>query len=450
MQRSVAAYLTSLSMAQEIRQVGIMKAIGARSSQLAWHSLALVGPLVVVAAGLALPLGTVIARQLVGFYAASLNIDVADWSVPASLQLNELLLAIGIPLMAMAVPILRAARRSVRHAIQDPGITTPVSAGRLSAWVKLPGNLRWTFALRNTFRRPWRLGMTLLALSAGGALFLTANHTYQSLMQVVDTALAQQCHDLEVQLQKPAPTEQLELLLRALPDVAIAEAWRRTGVAIEFDHPSTATPSQLRRYVFNGFPTETKLLTLPLQAGRWPRANESDAVVINRLVSSDNTGLTVGSEIFLRFRDRRVRVRVVGLVEEIGTPIIYAAFPTYEAVTGLGDASNLLRVKARDTAQEEVVRRVDQALLDARLTPSLVMSRGEFRQSLDEHFAVVCDVMKMIAVAAALVGAISLAASICLNVLERRREFGVIRALGARPRGVLAIFLAEGGAVAIA
>ena len=44
--------------------------------------------------------------------------------------------------------------------------------------------------------------------------------------------------------------------------------------------------------------------------------------------------------------------------------------------------------------------------------------------------------------------AISLVAMISLGVLERGREIGVIRALGARPRTVAAIFLVEGGAVA--
>ncbi len=446
---ALAAYVTSLWMARQVRQVGIMKTIGARSHQLAWQYLALVGPLVITAAAVALPLGTAAGRWLVRYYAVSLNIDVTDWSVPASLQLSELLLAIGIPLLALAVPIVRAARRSVRDAIQDPGITTPVPAGRFSRWLKVPGSLRWTFALRNTFRRPWRLALTLLALSAGGALFLTANHTYKSLMRVVDTALAQQGHDIEVQLQKSAPASQIEALVRELPDVEIAEAWRRTGVAAGSIGDDSAAADASRRFVLTGFPPETRLLKLPLQAGRWPLADETDAVVISRLVANAIPGLQVGGELTLRFRDRRAKVRVVGLVEEIGIPVIHAGFPTFEAITGLGDAANVLRVKARGDAQESVARAVDQALLDAHLTPSALQTRGEFRASLDEHFAVVTDVMKMIALAAALVGAISLAASISLNVLERTREVGIIRALGATPRSVMAIFLAEGGAVAL-
>jgi putative ABC transport system permease protein len=160
-------------------------------------------------------------------------------------------------------------------------------------------------------------------------------------------------------------------------------------------------------------------------------------------------GLRPGSEVELHFRERRVKVRVVGIVEEIGTATLYAAYPVFEAITGLGDVSSLLRVKTAPDAQESVAPALDQALLDAHLAPGNIQTSGEFRKSLEEHFAVVCDVMRMVALAAALVGAISLGASVSLNVLERAREIGVMRALGARPRAVTAIFLLEGGVIAL-
>jgi putative ABC transport system permease protein len=140
---------------------------------------------------------------------------------------------------------------------------------------------------------------------------------------------------------------------------------------------------------------------------------------------------------------------VVGIVEEIGSPVIYAPFPTFENMTGLGDASTVLRVRTQGGRDQLVGGALEQALLNARLTPSLVNTRSEFRASLEEHFAVVGGVMKMIALASALVGAITLIATVSLGVIERGREIGVIRAIGARPRSVIAIFLVEGGAVAL-
>jgi putative ABC transport system permease protein len=446
---ALAIYMLSLWMKREVRQVGIMKTIGARSHQLAWQYIALIAPLLVVTNGLALPIGAWIGRWLVGYYQTSLNIDVAQWDVPRSLLLNEIIFTLGIPFFAMAVPIVRAARMTAREAIHDPGITTPAGRGiSTSRWIKVPGDRRTTFALRNTFRRPWRLAITLIALSLGGALLLTASNTYESLMRVVDRSLSNQGHDIHVQLQRPAPAARLESVARTVPEVQIAEAWRWTGVTVG-KSAGLASVSESQRFLLCGYPPSSRLFKFPIEEGRLPQMGEEGAVVINQRVQAAIPGLQLGSELELHFRDRSARVRVIGIVEEIGTLAIYVTFPTFEAVTGLGDASTVLRVKTQNDHPDSVANALDQALLDVHLAPSLVQTSGEFRKSLEEHFAVVTDVMKMIALAAALVGAISLGASVSLNVLERAREIGVIRALGATPRTVSAIFLAEGGAVAV-
>jgi putative ABC transport system permease protein len=267
-------------------------------------------------------------------------------------------------------------------------------------------------------------------------------------MRVIDAALASRGYDIEVQLQRPVPAAQLEAVARAVPDVEIAEAYRRTGVNIVTDDGAAAV-REGRRMQLCGYPAETRLLKLPLQEGRWPAPAETDAVVVNRHVQTASPGLLLGGEITVKFRERKTKVRVVGIVEEIGTPVIYAAFPAFENITGLGDAATVLRVKTQGERPQLVAGALEQALIEARLTPSFVNTKSEFRTSLEEHFAVVSGVMKMIALASALVGAITLIATVSLGVLERAREIGVIRALGARPRAVVAIFLVEGGAVAL-
>lgn len=55
----------------------------------------------------------------------------------------------------------------------------------------------------------------------------------------------------------------------------------------------------------------------------------------------------------------------------------------------------------------------------------------------------------MVALAVALLGGIVLAASSSMNVLERTREIGVLQAIGATPRAIALIFVAEAAAVAL-
>jgi putative ABC transport system permease protein len=444
---ALAAFVVSLWMKREIRQVGIMKTIGARSHQLAAQYLALVAPLVLVATALALPLGTLAGRALVAYYEVNLNIDVADRTAPPGMLLVEVFCALGIPLVAMTLPIVRAARLTAREAISDPGITGQVAPRPFAAkMIRAPGHRQWTFALRNSFRRPWRLALTLLALASGGALLLTSSNLYASLMHVVDHSLAEQGHDIEVSLPRAIAGSRLEALARGLPGVETAEAWRRAGVGLVTAAEEDELGREPHRFALTGYPADTKLLKMPAKEGRWPRPDEPDTMVVTRFVQNQIRGLRVGDEVTLHFRERQHKVRVTGIVDEIVTPMLYANFSVYEAVTGLGDAASSLRIKS--ASPTETVRALDDAFLDARLYVSQIQTRADRREVLDEHFLVVTAVANMVALATALVGGICLAAFASLNVLERAREIGVIRTLGATPRTILLIFLAESGAVA--
>ena len=444
---ALAAFVVSLWMKREVRQVGIMKTIGGRSHQLAGQYLALVVPLVVVATALALPLGALAGRALISYYEVNLNIDVVNRSVPAALLLAEILCALGIPLMAMTLPIMRAARMSACEAIQDPGITAQTAPRPLAAkLVQAPGHHQWTFALRNTFRRPWRLALTLLALSAGGALLLTSKNHYDSLLRVIDVSLAEQGHDIEVSLPRTQPAARLEALARQIPGVEVAEAWRRAGVGLITAEEEDELGRDPHRFALTAYPAETRLLKMPAKEGRWPLAGEADAIVVTRFVMNQVRSLKVGDAVTLHYREQQVKVRVVGVVDEVVTPMLYASFPVYEAVTGLGDGSSILRVKTATPAV--VVAALDDAFVDAHINVSQIQTRAERREVLEEHISVVITVADMIALAVALVGGICLAAFASLNVLERAREIGVIRTLGATPRAVVWIFVAESGAIA--
>ena len=449
----LAGYMVAATMRREVAQVGVMKTLGARSHQIAWQYLALVAPMALLANVIGFAAGVLLGRQIVASYLITLNIDVALWHVPASLLTLEIALASLVPLVAVAIPIVRAARMTPRAAMQNAGIVVPSSLpNRLaSALIKVPGSMVWTFSLRNIWRRPWRLLVMVLALSFGGALLLTNRTIYESKMIVIDASLGSQGYDFEVLMQLAAPGAQLEAIARSVPDVQIAEAWRRARVSIATLEPvSDAAPAnESRQFTISGYPGSTQLFKLPVVQGRAPHAEATNEVLMTRSLRDAYPQLQTGTSVELQFNDRRAKVNVVGMAEQIGLRAMYTNFATFDAVTGLGDQTQAVRVKARTPDIETVVKKVDQAFLNARMPPGQIVSRAMIRDSLDEHFMVVGEVTRMVAFAAALIGAIMLAATTGLNVLERTREIGVIRTLGATPNRILAIFLAEATAITL-
>jgi putative ABC transport system permease protein len=257
-------------------------------------------------------------------------------------------------------------------------------------------------------------------------------------MAAADRALAQEGHDVEVFLQRPGPSAELEAIAAKEPEAGIVEAWRRASVSI--DEP--------QRFTLAGYPEASRLFQLPVVEGTAPR--EKGDVLVTKALRDVQPDLALGKTVTVRFRDRKEPVRIVGFVEQIGAPVMYASFPTFEAVTALGDAAYSVRVKGRTDALDLLADRLDQAFLDAGRAPAQVISKRLVRDSLDEHVGVVGGVMRAVALAAALVGAIVLVATVIFNVSERRREVGILRSLGAMASQIRGIFTVEATAIAVA
>ena len=133
-----------------------MKAIGARSAQIAGMYLLLILALGSVAVALGLPLGIAAGRALAGVVARLLNFTIYSQATPAWVYAVLALMGILVPLLVSMGPIRRSTRTTVRAILGDYG-TSKGSFGSRNpgGWL---GRIRFIdntllLALRNTFRR---------------------------------------------------------------------------------------------------------------------------------------------------------------------------------------------------------------------------------------------------------------------------------------------------------
>ena len=205
-----------------------------------------------------------------------------------------------------------------------------------------------------------------------------------------------------------------------------------------------------------GVPREP-LFRYRLSDGRWFTAAEEQGrepvAVIERNLAL-TTGTEVGDRITLSTAGGAAPLRIVGIAknqQENGT-VLFVPLTTVRSVLGAPSGTSTYWIKTT-TGDHALIDRTMTALED-RLTALGYDVGGEItyveeRDNVAENRTITTSiaVLGFIIVAISMVG---LANAITMSVLERTREIGVLRCIGARARDVRRIFLTEGVAVALA
>src|ERR1043166_798183 len=223
----VVNLLTSI-MAAQVRQIGIMKAVGGSRWQLARIYFGQSILLGAAATLVALPLGLIGARALCRYMSEFLNFDINSFAVPIWVYLLVGLVGIVTPLLAAAFPIWKGTRVPVQVAISDYG----VSQGRFGTGVldRLMAGIGGTYrplvmSLRNSFRRRARLALTLLTLSAGGLFFMSALNVRASMINTLDQLFGARKFDLSVAFSNPQPVEKIRTAVNKTAGVTWSKEW---------------------------------------------------------------------------------------------------------------------------------------------------------------------------------------------------------------------------------
>ncbi len=443
---ALAASVTAALLARQARQIGIMKAIGARSRDIASIYLAMIVVLALPATALGMGAGLFGARAFSGFAGRQLNLDIASYAVGAPTLLAIVCAGLAVPLLAAALPIARAVRMPVQKALQNPGIAVPRAKGDVLPLVGRLGRPA-VLAVRNSFRRPARLWLTLFALALGGAALMTAGNVHVSLIAAVDRSLERRGDNIDIRLLKPVNAAGILAGVRTMPGVAHAEAWGGALVALS----AGQSPGLSRgRYGLLAPPPDTALLDVPIVEGRWPASDAIGELVVNRNLQAIEPALVVGGEVRLALGQRSLSARVVGVIEEVAEPSLYTNPGTFAALAGTEGLAGVIRVTTEPGGEARLASEIEEVIVEAGSIPALLFTRPALRQAMVDHFAILLALLSAAALAAIVVGGLSLAVSMGLNVLERTREIGVIRAIGARPAAVRKLILMEGYAIACA
>ncbi|MCA1954785.1 MAG: ABC transporter permease [Anaerolinea sp.] len=438
----------SALLTQQIQQIGAMKTVGAQRMQIVSIYMALILVYGLLALALALPLSNRAAFAMMEYLSNQINYDLLGYRLVPRTIVLQTLIALLAPQLAGLWPILRGTGVSVQQALS--GMQTNAEApthlwsrGRLFAAIPRPLLL----SLRNTFRQRMRVLLTLLTLSLGGAMFIATFNVRASIDAHIERLGKYFMADVNLDFDRPYRMDQVRSVLQDVPGVGYVEGWALALCEIVFPDGSTGENVHLIAP-----PSGSRLIEPVLIEGRWIAPGDVNAIALNENFRSRFPDLHIGDTIRLKLYGEESDWVVVGYFQMAGKSGGYLAYTDYDSLAhrihSWGSASSF-RVLSTDPNLTLAEQRAFSALLEQHLRAAgLRLSEARAGKALLENTSdglnALTVFLQIMALLTALVGSIGLTGTMSLNVMERTREMGILRAIGASDRAIFRMVLVEG------
>jgi putative ABC transport system permease protein len=437
----------SALLGQQVRQIGMMKAIGARTRQIVALYLVMIFLYGVLALVVAIPLSLLVASQLSQYLAGFINTDFPAFKIPSDVLALEIAIGLLVPAIAGLLPVFAGTRITVREATSDYGIgkgaLKPGIVDR--ALMRVRGVSRPVLlSLRNTFRRKARLALTLLTLILGGAIFVSVLSARDSMVLTVEDLLKYWKFDVFLTFTRPHRMEQIEQIAREVPGVKSVEMWGFSSV-----RRLRADGSESDSIILFA-PSENSLMIEPtVTQGRWFLPDDENAIIVSNTFFQAEPDVKLGNEITLKIENREFKWRVVGAVNaRFGAGgVAYVKRDYYARAVGeIGRAASaqLVTDKHDFGFQAQVRKDLEERFKRAGIRVGFGMTSGDIRMQNEMFFNIIAALLLAMALLMAMVGGLGLMGTMSLNVIERTREIGVMRAVGASNGAVRRVVLVEG------
>ncbi len=434
---------------QQTQQIGILKTLGGRRFQIIGLYVALILIFGLLAVTLAAPLSQQVSFQRMAALAEAVNMHYQGARLVSSSIWLQIFMALVVPQAAALIPILQGSSISISEALSGVRQGDQIQRGWLDHKITRLRLLSrpMLVSIRNIFRRKGRTILTLITLSTGGAIFIATFNVQASMDQYVDMIGRYFIADVNLTLSTAQRIPEIEQELLAIPGVGRVEAW---GMArcelLQADGSAGATVSLLAP------PAGSRLVDPVLLKGRWVAPGDHNTIALNERFMSDFPNLKVNDTLRLRVNGEETDWKVVGFFQLAGRNSGYLAYTSYESLaktthtTGQALAYRIVASQPDlPKGQQEALGKAIESRLTARGMRISDMTTGNYlSRNAAKGFATLTNFLLFLATLTAIVGSIGLAGAMSLNILERTREIGILRAIGATNRILMRLVMVEG------
>jgi putative ABC transport system permease protein len=453
---------------QHLRHIGVIKLVGGRNRQVFMMYLVLILSFGLLALILAVPLGGQGAYGLAAFIASKLSFYLLGYRIVPLAFAIQIAVGLLVPLVAGLVPVINGSRVTVLRAISgdlamdeggqaEDGTKQASSPKRESGWERFQTRVTNALArrgfhiprpllisLRNTFRRRGRLALTLFTLTMGGAIFVAVFNVRVTLHDYIGAIGRYFLADVTLDFDHAYRLREVEQFATQVPGVLEVEGWQFVGTEILFPDGTVADNMNMLAP-----PADSDLVNPILVEGRWIRTDDVRKLAVSEAVLKDFPELKAGDILRLKIEGKEEDWEVVGIFKFVGREGILAYAP-YEYISKMNDLTNraytfrIVTDKHDRPYQDLMAERLDRFFRDHGFKVRQARAGLASLDTASESLDILVTFLLIMALLTASVGSMGLTGTMGMNVLERTREIGIMRAVGAVDSVIMRTIIAEG------
>jgi len=300
-------------------------------------------------------------------------------------------------------------------------------------------------SLHNTFRRKGRLALMLSILTLGGAVFIAVFNLWATFGVVLKEVQGYFLADVNISFAQPYRFARLESMVKNIPEITSVEGW--SGASGQVLSPDKQSSNDV--YVLAP-PSNSKLIKPVITAGRWLIPGDENALVIGNHLLKLRPDLKVGDDIIIKINNQETTWHIVGFYKLVGNtnpPLLYT---TYEYLTRLegqaGMVYNLRVITAHSDplSEQHASKLLDDLFKRKGIQVSQVQLGSDWRAQQSSTLDVLVYFLLAMAILIVFVGGLGLISTMSMNVLERTREIGILRSIGASNGDIFRLVVFEG------
>jgi putative ABC transport system permease protein len=424
--------------------IGIMKIVGGDRGQVFGIYIVMMLSLGLLALVIAIPMSNALGGAIAGFLGGFLNFDTPISGLTPTIVGLEIAAALLVPLLFSASPIWNALRTTAAAAISEvtPRQKASLFERALARLENLPRIV--VLAIRALFRNNLRLIATMITLIVAGAIFASIMNLRQALPATITRNTGFNKADFTISFAAPVARTSAVARAMQIEGVAFAEGWVTSQATVMRDSGDGSST------LLNGGFAQSRFVDVPvIPGGRWLGVYSPDArdeVVISQGMLEFEPQLFVGGPLTLKRGVETKTFRIVGMIRGPGSQV-YGHLETFSRFAGVGDQVTSVRIDVadkNDVAMTQALNATRDSFENINVKVIGAQKRAEVLGNAINGLSTVVTLMIIVAALIAVVGGLGLAGTMSLSVMERTREVGVMRAVGAESPDLRLMFVLEG------